>query len=78
MRDFQLDLFFYLGSHTTWGKWRASEIIAIQILIVERKGLRTHRARALESLTVASHPLQRRRGEAIFPLIFVASERERV
>jgi hypothetical protein len=32
----------------------------------------------LESLTVASHPLQRRRGEAIFPLIFVASERERV
>jgi hypothetical protein len=32
----------------------------------------------LESLAVASHPLQRRRGKTIFPLIFIASERERL
>jgi len=53
-------------------------MIATQLLIVESKGQRTRLACWLESLAVASHPLQRRRGETIFPLMFIASECERV
>jgi hypothetical protein len=38
VRDFQLDLFFYLGRHMT-DEWKGAEIIATQLPVVERKAV---------------------------------------